>query len=231
MQLERSIFFLKGPWVCSLFLREPERCLLICLPPVIVNMGGWKGWGGRSPQQLEEIYWSRSKEMTTVIPPFFMLLAPKYPPPPPHPPSVGKRRGKNKEKGVGRKKKHKTKKRNAPAPVLALTIDIFLPYVRLTSSSGSQQVTLVNFHSTAWWDFLLLFFFLRSFFSFTHTLPFFFCSWLAGSQSLYQHKTKQSEKRQKKEKERREKKKKPRPFQRAAHNGRHCGSKAVAASS
>lgn len=30
----------------------------------------------------------------------------------------------------------------------------FLPYVGLTSSSGSQQVTLVNFHSTAWWDFL-----------------------------------------------------------------------------
>lgn len=33
----------------------------------------------------------------------------------------------------------------------------FLPYVGLTSSSGSQQVTLVNFHSTAWWDFLPLF--------------------------------------------------------------------------
>lgn len=33
----------------------------------------------------------------------------------------------------------------------------FWPYVGLTSSSGSQQVTLVNFHSTAWWDFLPLF--------------------------------------------------------------------------
>lgn len=33
-------------------------------------------------------------------------------------------------------------------------IFFFLPYVRLTSSSGSQRVTLVNVHSTAWWDFL-----------------------------------------------------------------------------
>lgn len=100
MPLQHAIgekdLFLNDP-ECVLFLRTPGRCLLICLPPVIVNMGG--GW---SPQQVEEIYWSRSKVMTTVIP-LFYASGSKIPPfpsfLPPLPPSVGKE--KRKEQGEG----------------------------------------------------------------------------------------------------------------------------------